>query len=125
MTESLEYPDYSLVVLYRGLVIGCCLVTPEGYLSYLFIHPEWRSTSLATKLLYLLLTHLLPPGRDLTAHVAAGNPAVILYQRIGFKPEEYIVDFYGGRFRKEDGVVEGEAGYNPSERNALFMRLRR
>lgn len=124
--ESLEWPDYSVVVLYRGLVIGCGLATPEGYLQYLFVHPAWRSAGLATRLLYLLVARLVPPTRDITAHVAAGNPAVLLYQRFAFKPEEFIVDFYAGQYRQRLAVEEAGIGSDdPPMRNAFFMRLKR
>lgn len=121
--ESLDWPEFTIVLLYRKLVIGCGIANPDGYLSYLFVHPEWRSTGLATTLLYLMVSKLLPANKDVTAHVAVGNPAVLLYQKFGFKPEEFIVDFYGGKFRK---VIPGEKDkYEPTERNAFFMRLKR
>lgn len=122
ISESLGWPEFSLVLMYRKLVVGCALCTPEGYLSYLFVHPDFRQTGLATRLLYHLVRQL-PASRDVTAHVAAGNPAMMLYQRFGFKPEEFIVDFYAGRFR-QPGLSEN-ALPEPAERNALFLRLRR
>lgn len=33
-------------------------------------------------------------GRDITLHVSATNPAIFLYQKFGFKMEEFIQDFY-------------------------------
>lgn len=123
VSESLEYPDYSVVLLYGKLVIGCGLVSPEGYLAYLYVHPEWRAHGLASHLLHMLAARLLPPGCDLTAHVAVGNPAVLLYQRFAFKPEEFIVDFYAGKFVQAEGG-EGD-GLGPAMRNAFFMRLKR
>ena len=32
--------------------------------------------------------------KDITLHVSASNPAVILYQKFGFKVEEFLKDFY-------------------------------
>jgi hypothetical protein len=34
------------------------------------------------------------PNKDITLHVSANNSAMILYQRFGFKPEQFIRDFY-------------------------------
>lgn len=124
ITESLEWPDYSLLVMYRKLVIGCAVCSPEGYLSYLWVHPEWRSAGLAKKLMTLLLMQVLPPTKDVTAHVAVGNPALLLYQSFGFKPEEFIVDFYSKRYHQH-GFEEEDAGPNPASRNAFFVRFRR
>jgi ribosomal protein S18 acetylase RimI-like enzyme len=121
VTESLEYPDYSVVLLYGRLIIGCGLVSPEGYLTYLYVHPDWRSNGLASRLLHLLATRLLPDSRDITAHVAVGNPAILLYQRFAFKPEEFIVDFYAGKFIKTEDADK----LDPTMRNAFFMRLKR
>jgi ribosomal protein S18 acetylase RimI-like enzyme len=122
VSEALEYPEYSVVLLYGRLVVGCGLVSPEGYLTYLYVHPEWRAQGLASRLLHMLATRLLPPSCDLTAHVAVGNPAVLLYQRFAFKPEEFIVDFYAGKFVQAEG--EGDR-QDPAMRNAFFMRLKR
>ncbi len=122
VAESLEYPDYSFVLMYRKMVVGCALCSPEGYLSYLFVHPLWRGTGLASVLLYFV-DRSLPVGRDITVHVSVGNPAVILYQKWGFKPEEFIVDFYSARFRSAD--VDESLGPDPASRNAFFLRLRR
>jgi len=54
-------------------------------------------------------------GKDVTLHVSASNPAMLLYQKFGFKAEELVLDFYDK--------------YLPAEstecRNAYFLRLRR
>ncbi|MGH0169772.1 UNVERIFIED_CONTAM: hypothetical protein FKN15_059642 [Acipenser sinensis] len=31
-------------------------------------------------------------GKDVTLHVSASNPAMLLYQKFGFKTAEYILD---------------------------------
>ena len=54
-------------------------------------------------------------GKDITLHVSANNPAVLLYQKFGFKVEEYIHNFY-------DKYLPS----NSSEcKHALFLRLTR
>ena len=34
------------------------------------------------------------PVKDITLHVLANNPSMILYQEFGFKAEEFVVGFY-------------------------------
>jgi len=54
-------------------------------------------------------------GKDVTLHVSASNPAMLLYQKFGFKAKELVLDFYDK--------------YLPAEstecRHAYFLRLRR
>jgi cysteine-rich protein 2-binding protein len=54
-------------------------------------------------------------GKDVTLHVSATNPALILYQKFGFKVEEFVQDFYE-KYLPEDST---------DCRHALFMRLSR
>ncbi|GAB6032738.1 Cysteine-rich protein 2-binding protein [Chamberlinius hualienensis] len=97
MSECLKYPDYSCIALYKKLVIGFAFLVPdvkynEAYISFIFTHPEWRNAGIATVMLY----HLIQTcgGKDITLHVSATNPALFLYQKFGFKIEEFILDFY-------------------------------
>lgn len=90
--ESLQYPEYSVVVLYRELVIGCGLMNPEGYIMYLLVHREWRNSSIAKFMVYHLIQVI--PQKDLTLHVSVTNNAVLLYQQFGFKAEKFLVNFY-------------------------------
>lgn len=54
-------------------------------------------------------------GKDVTLHVSASNSAMLLYQKFGFKAEEYILDFYDK--------------YHPLDskqcKHAFLLRLRR
>ncbi|GLH16683.1 Cysteine-rich protein 2-binding protein [Gryllus bimaculatus] len=118
LTETLQYPDFSCVVLYRKLVIAFAFMVPdagynETYISFLFTRPEWRGAGIATFMLYHLIQTCM--GKDITLHVSATNPAVILYQKFGFKIEEFILDFYDK--------------YLPADsqecKHALFLRLSR
>lgn len=54
-------------------------------------------------------------GKDVTLHVSASNPAMLLYQKFGFKAEEYILDFYDKYYPVD----------SPECRHAFFLRLRR
>lgn len=92
MSEALTWPEFTVVALYRRLVVGVGIMGPDGYISFLAVHPEWQRGGLGTFILFTLMQSL--PDRDVTLHVSAGNAAMILYQKFGFKPEEYIVDFY-------------------------------
>ncbi|TPX39697.1 hypothetical protein SeLEV6574_g07043 [Synchytrium endobioticum] len=89
VAENLMYPDYSIVAIYRRLVVG------------------------SRFMLYYLIQSL--PSRDITLHVSADNPAMMLYQQFGFKPEEFVVNFY-------DKYLPPDSRHC---KNAFFVRLRR
>lgn len=117
MSESLHYPDFSCVALYK-VVVGFAFMVPdvkynEAYISFVFTHPEWRSAGIATFMLYHLIQTCM--GKDVTLHVSATNPALLLYQKFGFKVEEFIVDFYDKYFPEDSKEC----------RHAMFLRLSR
>ena len=126
VSEALDYPDYAIIALIGLSVVGCAICNPEGYLSYLYIRPDLRNSHLATKLLSLLLP-LLISKKDITLHVSVGNtPAMLLYQRIGFKPEEYIVNFYDKYIGVGEELIDlGDNSAAIGNKNAFFMRLKR
>lgn len=84
----------------------------ESYISFIFTRPEWRRAGIATFMLYHLVQTCM--GKEVTLHVSATNSAVILYQKFGFKVEEFIQDFY------EKYMTDGHQC-----RHALFLRLAR
>ncbi|XP_014469775.1 PREDICTED: cysteine-rich protein 2-binding protein isoform X2 [Dinoponera quadriceps] len=118
LTECLQYPDFTCVVLYKKLVIGFAVLVPdvgynEAYISFILTRPEWRKVGIGTFMLYHLIQTCM--GRDVTLHVSATNPAVILYQKFSFKVEEFVQDFY-------------DKYMPPSSRecrHALYLRLNR
>lgn len=112
VSESLRWPDYSIVALYNGVVVGCALMVPDGYISYIVVKEGWGNAGIATFMLTFLSK--ISSGKDLTLHVSASNNAMILYQKLGFKPEEFIVNFYKTFYRDD----------NELSRNAFFIRLR-
>lgn len=122
MVEMLDTPDYGVLALYRKLVVGCVFLTPDGYMTYFFVHPEWSKSGIGSTLLYLLLSKVAPKHLDITLHVSVTNPALLLYQRFGFKPEEYIVNFYDKYFREDDETVGVMSSHS---KNAYFIRFRR
>ena len=84
MTDALQYPDLSIVVLYRKLVIGCAFLIPdvkvrakrvfrvpvvfiahsnaayystqinEAYITFVVTHPEWQGAGIGSFMLYHL-----------------------------------------------------------------------
>ena len=60
MAETLQYPDFSCVALYKKLIVGFAFLVPdtgfnESYISFLFVRPEWRRGGIATFMLYHLI----------------------------------------------------------------------
>uniref|UniRef100_A0AAY5ESA7 Cysteine-rich protein 2-binding protein n=1 Tax=Electrophorus electricus TaxID=8005 RepID=A0AAY5ESA7_ELEEL len=118
LSECLQYPDFSVVVLYKKVVIGFGFMVPdvkynEAYISFLLVHPEWRRAGIATFMIYHLIQTCM--GKDVTLHVSASNPAMLLYQKFGFKAEEYILDFYDKYYPVDSREC----------RHAFSLRLRR
>ncbi|CAG5131338.1 unnamed protein product [Candidula unifasciata] len=97
LSECLQYPDFSCVVMYRKIVIAFAFMVPdrgynEAYISFIFTHPEWRGAGIATFMLYHLIQTCM--GKDVLLHVSVTNPAMLLYQKFGFKCQELILNFY-------------------------------
>uniref|UniRef100_H2Z2D5 N-acetyltransferase domain-containing protein n=1 Tax=Ciona savignyi TaxID=51511 RepID=H2Z2D5_CIOSA len=118
LSESLQYPDFSVVALYKKMVIGFGFLVPdvafnETYISFLLVHPDWQQAGIGTFMLYHLMQTCM--GKDVTLHVSASNPAMLLYQRFGFKPERFDANFYDKYMAPDDQECA----------HAFFMRLRR
>ncbi|XP_061684922.1 cysteine-rich protein 2-binding protein [Syngnathoides biaculeatus] len=118
LSECLQYPDFSVVVLYKKVVVGFGFMVPdvkynEAYVSFLLVHPEWRRAGIGTFMIYHLIQTCM--GKDVTLHVSASNPAMLLYQKFGFQAEEYILDFYDKYYTLDSAEC----------RHAFFLRLRR
>jgi ribosomal protein S18 acetylase RimI-like enzyme len=84
----------------------------EAYISFLFVHPEWRRAGIATFMIYHLIQTCM--GKDVTFHISASNPAMLLYQKFGFKTEECVLDFYDKYYPLESTECK----------QAFFLRLR-
>jgi ribosomal protein S18 acetylase RimI-like enzyme len=114
VSECNQYPDFTIVAMYKLMVVGCAFMNPEeSYITYIAVHPEWRRAGIAKFMMYHLIQ--TSPSRDILLHVSATNPAMLLYQQLGFKPEEFIVNFYK-KYYPDD---------SPECKHALLMRLRR
>lgn len=72
-------------------------------------------------MLRILLTHAICAllqtclGKDVNLHVSATNSAMLLYQYYGFKPEEFILDFYDKYYPEDSSECK----------HAFYLRLRR
>jgi len=117
VSDALHYsPERCTVVAtYKHLVVGVALLSSpiETYITYLAVRPGWENAQIATSMLYHLIT--LNPNRDITLHVSINNPAMLLYNRFGFKAEEFIVGFY-------EEYLDSQSR---ASKNAFRLRLRR
>lgn len=118
MSECLMYPDFSVVALYKKLIIGCAFLVPdvgynEAYISFMAVRPGWNRVGIATFMLYHLTQTCM--GKDITLHVSASNPAICLYQKFGFKIVEVVLDFY-------EKFIPSQSRQS---RHAFFLRLKR
>jgi GNAT superfamily N-acetyltransferase len=75
ITDCLSFKT-GIVALYRKLVVGVGVVTPDGYLMYLAVRPHWEGQGLGRMMLWWLVKE--NDKVDITLHVAADNPALVL-----------------------------------------------
>lgn len=118
VSECLSYPDFSIVALYKKLVVGCAFLVPDvghnvAYVSFMAVRNGWQRSGIASFMLYHLTQTCM--GKDITLHVSASNAAICLYQKFGFKIEEVILDFYE-KYLPFD---------SKQSRNAFLLRLKR
>ena len=118
LTECLQYPDFTCVVLYGKLLIGCAFMTPdvkvnEAYISFFLVHPDFQKCGIGHIMLYHLIQSCC--GKDVTLHVSVDNPAMLLYQKFGFKAEKFCLDFYERYYPAEHHL----------SKHAYYMRLRK
>jgi ribosomal protein S18 acetylase RimI-like enzyme len=64
-----------IVALYRKLVVGVGVITPDGYLMYLAVRPHWEGEGIGRMMLWWLIKE--NENLDITLHVAADNPALV------------------------------------------------
>lgn len=118
MTETLQYPEFSCVALYKKIIVGFAFMVPdvnfnETYISFIFTKPEWRRSGIAKFMIYHLIQTCM--GKDITLHVAIDNPAIFLYQKFGFKVEKVIYNFYDAYLRSDSN----------QSKHAFYLRLER
>ncbi|KAK7054869.1 hypothetical protein VNI00_003332 [Paramarasmius palmivorus] len=116
VADSLDYSPQrcTVVALYKKLVVGVAILSSprETYITYLAVKAGWDNSQIATNMLYHLITR--NPGKDITLHVSANNPAMLLYNRFGFKAEEFITGFYDAYLAPD----------SRASKNAVRLRLR-
>ncbi|KAF8340504.1 uncharacterized protein EI90DRAFT_3117036 [Cantharellus anzutake] len=108
-------PGSTIVAVYKRIVVGVALITPppdEAYIPYVAVRVGWERCSIGITMLFHLMT--ANKDRDIILHVSANNPALILYNKLGFKSEEFIVGFYEDYLDPKSKAC----------RNALRLRLR-
>ncbi|KIJ55128.1 hypothetical protein M422DRAFT_41196 [Sphaerobolus stellatus SS14] len=105
----------TIIATYKRLVVGAAFLSSpeETYITYVVVRPGWESVNIASTMLYLLID--ANPRRDITLHVSASNPAMLLYNKLGFKAEEFVVGFYDDYLPRESKACK----------NAFRLRLRR
>jgi ribosomal protein S18 acetylase RimI-like enzyme len=112
MREYLRCPEHTVVALYKRLVIGCGFITSQGYISYLFTHPDWRRAGIGKFMLYQLVQSCINANQDamvdddcfspkkdindmVALHVPTDNaPAIALCTKFGFRQEAVAPNFY-------------------------------
>lgn len=115
ISENLNWPSHSVVAMYKKLVVGCAFMTPDPcYITYLLVHPDWEKSTIGSFMLYHLIQ--VSGSKDITLHVSASNNALILYQKFGFKPEEFVVNFYD---KYQDPANTAMS------KNAFYLRLKK
>lgn len=91
--------------MHRQLILGAAVMSPEGYIAYIGVHPEWRNHGLSRRMLaYLLNRSSIRLNVDATMHVSVDNPAMLLYQQMGFKPEYYVYNHYDTFYENSDAT---------------------
>ncbi|KAI0251397.1 hypothetical protein BJV78DRAFT_1126333 [Lactifluus subvellereus] len=117
VSDSLQHvPERATIVaMYKRLVIGCAILRSpvDTYITYLAVRAGWENAQIATVMLFHLIDR--NPNKDITLHVSTNNPAMLLYNRFGFKAEEFVVGFYEDYLDPQSRM----------SKNAFRLRLRR
>jgi GNAT superfamily N-acetyltransferase len=122
LRDFIKQPEHTIVVLYKRLVIGCGFITHQGYIPYLFTHPEWRRSGIAKFMLYQLIQSsmdesmqqddFLQEMNDVTLHVSTANNAMIqLVEKFGFRQEETTPNFYAHFYDSKQSQNSYDAYY--------------
>jgi len=84
----------SLVAVDGAVLAGTCLVTDTGdhlLLAFALVVPRWRSSGVGTTLIRRSARALLAAShQEWTLAVTEGNPAVHLYERLGFTRDDSL-----------------------------------
>lgn len=126
VSESLEYPELCILAMHRQLIVGAAVMNPEGYIAYIGVHPEWRNQGLSRRMLaYLLNRSSIRLNVDATVHVSVDNPAMLLYQQMGFKLEYYVYNHYDTFYDSSDATrVRAVSEDSQAPRDGVYWRER-
>ncbi|KAL0213876.1 hypothetical protein P9112_006060 [Eukaryota sp. TZLM1-RC] len=92
LKQLLEYPQYCLIATCDNKICGALLMNKQRYIEFVFVVPNFQGNGIARKLLSTLIR--LFGNLDISLHVHATNMAIRLYYLLGFKPEQYLPNFY-------------------------------
>ena len=89
----------SKIYIYEDDEIAGFIGVKENYISWLFVHPNFRKQGIAKKLVSFILS---TASGDVTLNVASSNLiAKTMYERLGFK----ITDEFTGNYQENPVVV--------------------
>lgn len=103
-----DYPDYTVIVLYKRLIVGCAFMIPtQNYIPFFCMHPEWMDCGISNYMLFFLIRDHLDSAdedaKDITTHVSANNSLMIsLFEKFGFQQEQFHSNFYQRYFYQDD-----------------------
>lgn len=102
---------------------GMWLVTDEGHITTLAVHPDWRRQGVGRQLLAALLLEAVRRGaRRMTLEVRAGNEAArALYEQFGFRAVAVLARYY--RDTAEDALVMVLRGVDRLEVQQRIVRV--
>jgi len=112
VVSELDWPEFTVIALYKNQVIAAAFMEPTGYITYIAVDYGWQKSGIGTKMLTMLASSL--PQSVLSLHLCVTNPAITLFQRFGFATQCVISAFYANLMETE----------NRSSRSAFFMKMK-
>lgn len=105
VSDFVHTPELAIVVQYKRLVIGFGVITKDGYIPALFLHPEWQHHDLLCTLLSLLI-HACP-SQVISTHVNICKPynlemIPILQQQVGMVADSYHANYFDKYCKSRD-----------------------
>ncbi|KAL0210687.1 hypothetical protein RCL1_005123 [Eukaryota sp. TZLM3-RCL] len=88
--ELINIPNCSNIAYFKDQIVGGILLSPLGYIEYIFVCSHFRGNGLASNLITKSRVHF----PVLHLHVDPANSALSLYHKLGFEVEEYCPWFY-------------------------------
>lgn len=99
MAECLLYPEFTVVALYKKLVVGLGAMVPhpskpnETYITFLATRRHWQQAGIGSFMLYHLIATC--QSAHITLHCSVSRmDALNLYFKFGFKVQCVVLNFY-------------------------------